>query len=260
MKTNLEDLHPQGLHENKELLYYYPNYKEEKEFIKSLRTATWEELEKYIEENYKNSNIYQIIKSPNFANEKVLHDDLMKQDVLDLAKVKFAVLNELLNTCKDQVAQLCDLIGYIVNYPDTYPVPTEEEINFEMEVLLKKYDIIIRYYLGDIEGLQIYGEAIKRLITTLNERVEDVKSVIPIMNNLETYIMFNQNKENMLTSSADKIKELLEFPLSYAQKSDESLWHEGKYYQIKHFRDLNGEEETKKFVMRLQKIMSQYDN
>ena len=253
-KNKIEGLIENGLYENNNLLNYCPNYNEEKEFLKSINTINWEEISKYIDENYKSSNIYQFEQSPNFEDGKVQDDETMKQEVKDMAKVRYVALKELFDTCKNKTIPLYDLIEYIINYPTTYPAPKEEEMNFELECLMEEYDIIVRYHLGDIDGLQIQGEAIKRLITTINQRDVEIKKLIPFINNLEGYVNFKNTKQGMIEATAEGQK-LFKFPLSYAQEKGESIWQKGRGYQVMHYRSLNGDEETKKFVMRLQKIM-----
>ena len=60
---------------------------------------------------------------------------------------------------------LCKLIDYIGHYPTTWPVPKEEEKDIEMEKLLEKYDIIVRYHLNDeLVKMQITSNDVARII------------------------------------------------------------------------------------------------
>jgi len=224
--------------EHTDLLKYCPDYEKEKAFLESVRTIPWEEIKTYVESNYVSSNIYELEGNENLRIG-IPYNVLMKYDVLALARVRYAVLNELLEKCKNQAIEICNIIDYLINYPTRYPIPLEEEKNPELEALLEKYDMIIRYYLhDDIDGLQIDGDTIKRLVKTLYERDYDIKGIIVTMSDLDGYILFKQNKSGFY-ESASYMHSLVEFPLSYAQEQGRSLVDEGRYYQSSHVNDWN---------------------
>ncbi len=119
--------------------------------------------------------------------------------------------------------QLCKLIDYIGHYPTTWPVPKEEEKNPEMEELLEKYDIIIRYHLNDeLDKMQITSDDVVRIIETLKIRMEYVNSIIRITYNNDWLFTKKGTDEENKKFFDQVIEDLNWFPLSCYQEKDKS--------------------------------------
>ena len=160
------------------ILAFYPDYYKLKTELEQLTFISKEEAEEYFESHYKDSRLYKILTDLAMAEDEIYN--LMKQNM----ELKYHHFSLLFRKAIDSIIQLCELIDYIGHYPATWPVPKEEEKNQEMEELLERYDIMIRYYLDDEPNkMQITSNDVVRVIDTLKIRLELFKSIREIVQN-----------------------------------------------------------------------------
>lgn len=231
MKERYEELkkYPNMLLDYNAILAFYPDYYKIKENLKHELFLAKRKIDKAFEKNYRSSDLYNKLKEENFSEEEIYEYTRQNKDE------KYNYLELVFNTLLSQSIDLCDLIDYIGHYPDTYPVPLEEEKNPNMEKLLEKYDIIVRYHLDDDLGeMQIQAEDIVRIIEKLEDNLGCIKQ-LKLSFKDENFInnwfciknITDEERKEMWSSTLDKIKD---FPLSESQKQGKSKREKGKHY------------------------------
>lgn len=126
-----------------EILLYYPDYYKKKIELENEGFVSKEIVDSYFEENYQQSDLYQRL-------EKLAMDEKKIYIVMKKNKdLKWALLKNVFERYVEKSIELCNLMDYIGHYPDTYPVPREEEKDTAMETLLEKYDIMVRYHASE---------------------------------------------------------------------------------------------------------------
>ncbi len=208
-----------------EILLFYPDYSKIKTKLEQLNFISKEDAEEYFENNYKNSALYKKLTSIAMAEDEIYN--FMKHNM----ELNYSQLSLLFKKSIDSVIQLCELIDYMGHYPTTWPVPKEEEKKPEMEDLLEKYDIIIRYYLNDeLDKMQITSDDVVRVIETLKLRIGYVDSITEITYNND-WLFTRKATDQKIKELVDKIIENLSyFPLSCYQEEGKSKREEGKKY------------------------------
>ncbi len=166
MRENYEKLkeNPEMLVDYNAILAFYPDYYKLKMDLMYEKFLAKRRVDNIFRKNYKKSELYKNLKNEGFTEEEVfeymLNNKDKKYDYLEL------VFNELLKSIND----LCDLIDYIGHYPNTYPSPLESEKNPEMEKLLEKYNISVKYdFEEDSDEMQIRAFDIVRIIEKLDD-------------------------------------------------------------------------------------------
>lgn len=208
-----------------EILLFYPEYFKTKNELEHLKFISKEEADEYFDNHYNSSKLYKELTSLAMAEDEIYC--LMKHNM----ELRYSQLSLMFKKAIDAVIQLCELIDYIGHYPATWPVPKEEEKNPEMEELLEKYDIIIRYYLHDeIDKMQISSDDVVRVIETLEARMGYVNSIIKITDNNDwLFTKKGSDKENKELFD-QLVEDLDRFPLSCYQEENKSNREEGKMY------------------------------
>lgn len=208
-----------------EILLFYPDYFKTKTELEQLNFISKEEANEYFENHYKSSELYKKLTSLALAEDEIYN--FMKRNM----ELKYSQLSLMFKKSITAVIQLCELIDYMGHYPATWPVPKEEEKNPEMEELLEKYDIMIRYHLNDeLDKMQITSDDVVRVIETLKARMEYVNSIIKITYNNDWLFTKKGTDEENKEFLDQVIEDLDWFPLSCYQEKDKSKREEGKMY------------------------------
>lgn len=207
-----------------DILLYYPDYYKTKIELENEKFISKEYVDEEFEKEYKNSPLYNKLVKLAMAEDEIY--EFMKHN----KDYKYNCLNRMFDGLVKYSIDLCELIDYIGHYPTTYPVPKDDEKNPKMEDLLEKYDIIVRYHLGDIDEMQIVSDDVVRIVEKLTDNLELLNS---IRKNCATNEWMFQR--NMNDSKRDKlVNEFLEsvtdFPLSHYQEQEKSHREEGKMF------------------------------
>lgn len=208
-----------------DILLFYPDYFKTKTELENIRFISKEEADKYFEENYKTSDLYNELLELEMTEEEIYN--YMNQN----KEFKYNCLSTLFSKMIRSIIELCELIDYIGHYPTTYPVPKEEEKNPSMEALLEKYDIMIRYYLSVEHGkMQVTSDDVVRIIETLKKNLSYFDTLLKLTYNNDWLLIRKVSTEELENSLRQVIEELESFPLSHYQKNGESKREEGKKY------------------------------
>lgn len=215
-----------------EILLFYPDYFKTKVLLENQEIVSKEEVDKYFEDNYKESNLYKRLVKLAMDEQEIY--ELMKQN----KDIKYENIKNIYDKARKCSINLCDLIDYIGHYPITYPVPKEEEKKPEMEQLLEKYDIIVRYYMyEDMDEMQILSDDIVRIIEKLEETLNLINITINILSNNDW--MFKRINFKSTEATQHIINEIDDFPLSTSQEQGKSHREEGKkYLRINHGKNI----------------------
>lgn len=227
MKEKYEELkkHRNQLLNYDEILLFYPDYYKTKIELERKQILSKEQAAQYFEENYKNSDLYKKLVALNMAEDEIYV--AMKQNML----VKYASLKSIYEKGIQCSIILCELIDYVGHYPTTYPVPTKDEKNEQLEQLLEKYDIIVRYHLGDVDFMQITADDIVRIIDKLEENLDFLRSSkIWFAGDYEWMFTRKTSGEEIIKFTEEAIESIEQFPLSFAQMNGKSHIEEGKSY------------------------------
>lgn len=164
-------------------------------------------------------------------------EEEIRKVVIKNATLKYdCVITGILEYCVKQSIDLCNLIEYIGKYPSTYPVPKNDEKNPEMEELMEKYDIIVRYYMNDdIDKMQLCADDLVRIVDTLNINLKTIRENINTFNKFDWLLNKKLNDKQYL-EKYNIGKTCLEFPSSFYQTNyGKSRREEGKkYIRINH--------------------------
>jgi len=208
-----------------EILLFFPDYYKTKVVLENTKFVMAEEADKYFEENYRDSALYKKLTTLAMADDEIYA--FMKHN----KDIKYNNVKLIFEKLVEFSISLCDLIDYIGHYPSTWPVPKEDEKNPEMEELLEKFDIIVRYHLDDeLDKMQISSEDVVRIIDTLKSRlisIENIKNKDLIGEWLLTRKVSDEFHNN---ETVRLIEEVEKFPLSSYQMQGKSKREEGKKY------------------------------
>ena len=226
MKERYEELKKCGniLLNYDEILLFYPDYFKTKVELENECFISKEQVDEVFEKNYRGSSLYNKLVQLAMANDEIY--EFMKHN----KDLKYASLKSIFEKLVQSSIDLCELIDYIGHYPTTYPVPKEEEKNSKMEELLEKYDITVRYYLGDINEMQIASDDAVRIIDKLHENLEMINSVKGIIASNDWLFTRQLSDEEREKDTNDIINGIDSFPLSAYQKQNQSSREEGKKY------------------------------
>ena len=207
---------------NTEILSCFPDYYKTKVLLEDEEFISKEEIDSFFEYNYKKSDLYKKLKKLAMAEEEIYAIMVQNKDN------KYFDLKNIFEALKKSAITLCELIDYIGHYPTTYPVAKEEEKNKRLEKLFEKYDIIVRYYLGDdLDSLQIVSDDLVRIIEKL---VTDL-SLLDTLREKEfekTWsLTYKKSNEQRISETQEAINRIESFPLSEYQKNNKSRRQEG---------------------------------
>ncbi len=235
MKERYEELKKCGniLLNYDEILLFYPDYFKTKVELENESFISKEQVDDIFEKNYRGSALFDKLVQLGMANNKIY--EFMKHN----KDLKYASLKSIFDKLVQSSIDLCELIDYIGHYPTTYPVPKEEEKNSKMEKLFEKYDITVRYYLGDINEMQIASDDIVRIIDKLHENLEMINSVKGIVTSNDWLFTRQLSDEEREKETNDIINAIDYFPLSAYQKQNQSSREEGKkYLKLQHGKNI----------------------
>ena len=235
MKERYEELKKCGniLLNYDEILLFYPDYFKTKVELENESFISKEQVDDIFEKNYRGSALFDKLVQLGMANNKIY--EFMKHN----KDLKYASLKSIFDKLIQSSIDLCELIDYIGHYPTTYPVPKEEEKNSKMEKLFEKYDITVRYYLGDINEMQIASDDIVRIIDKLHENLEMINSVKGIVTSNDWLFTRQLSDEEREKETNDIINAIDYFPLSAYQKQNQSSREEGKkYLKLQHGKNI----------------------
>lgn len=224
MKINLLDgIGKNNIYDYDTIIRIVPYYDEIKAYLENIRIISEQEVMEWSKNHYTNSIAYSKLK------EELLDEEEIKKQILNHTQLRYRMFQKFLSPMQNSAKECCDLIEYIGHYPTKYPVPTEEEKNTELEKLLEQYDIIVRYYAGDLTKMQIDGDTIIRTVTHLNYCLEYIKKLTASINNKDAYLKTYFTSENYKVGLEDIISKAT-FPLSSYQEEGKSRREEGKRY------------------------------
>lgn len=219
---------------NDEILLFYPDYFKTKVELENKVFISEEQVDVVFEEKYKDSDFYNKLVQLAMASDEIY--EVMKHN----KNLKYINLKSVFERLLQSSINLCELIDYIGHYPATYPVPREEEKNVQMEELLKRYDIIVRYYLDDdIDEMQIVSDDVVRIIDKLNENLKAINSIEKEIA-AGNWLFNREASDHELESAAnDILNDIDSFPLSVYQKQNQSRVEEGRYYlRLQHGKNI----------------------
>ena len=216
-----------------EILLFYPDYFKTKVELEKESFISKELVDDAFEKNYRDSALYDKLVQLAMANDEI--HDFMKHN----KNLKYASLKRVFEKLVQSSIDLCELIDYIGHYPETYPVPEEDEKNPKMEELLEKYDIIVRYYLGDIGDMQITSDDVVRIIDKLNENLEEINAIKEKIATNDWLFTRQLSDEEREKDTIEWINNIDYFPLSVYQKQNRSSREEGKQYlRLQHGKNI----------------------
>ena len=224
-----------------EILSFYPTYYKDRTHLAKDRPLM--ELEEFYE---RYTNIYidcdQFKDNYKKLREEGLSDHEATTKLLEQLDEKRVWLSDVVYDTRNSAITLLDLIDYVGNYPTTYPVPTEKELRPDMEELMDKYDISVRYFMyDDLDKMQTYGDDVVRLIETAKDRIEYFKMLKGHINDEEWMKNFvtKTKLDKLAETKEDILEQLNNFPLSSYQINGKSRREEGKTYQKRYVEDYN---------------------
>ena len=187
------------IYHNDEILRAIDYYPFIKSAIKSFTVPSWETIENFLPEKTSESS---------------------RQAVLQ----RYNVVKQMLQECQEMGINCCDLIEYIGNYPSNYPYPNKKQKDPRLEKLMQEYDIMPTYYSwDDIEGLQINGDDIIRISSTLDRSVQALVELNTKANDVFRYQYPFDEEEFVQT-----IRRRIVFPQSVYQERGKSFRNECK--------------------------------
>ena len=229
MKERYEELKKCGniLLNYDEILLFYPDYFKTKVELENESFISKEQVDDTFEKNYRDSALYDKLVQLAMANDEI--HEFMKHN----KDLKYVSLKSIFDKLIESSINLCELIDYIGHYPTTYPVPKEEEKNPKMEELFEKYDVTVRYYLGDINEMQITSDDVVRIIEKLHENLEMINSIKEIIASNDWLFTRQLSDEKREKDTNDIINGIDSFPLSACQKQNQtSREEENKYLRL----------------------------
>lgn len=185
-----------------------------------------EEIDKAFEADYKKSDYYKLLLSLPFGDEQENHDIVAR-----IKDRRYKHLKLIFEEAVKANVKLCELIDYIGHYPETYPVPKEEEKKPEFEKVLDKYDISVRYYAhDDIDYMQISSNDIVRIIDKINSNFNIMDKAKN--KTIEEYVI-DVDDDTLEECRKDIFEEIHAFPRSLNQEVGKSKREEDRMYQIR---------------------------
>ena len=185
------------IYHNDEILRAIDYYPFVKSAIKSFTVPSWETIENFLPEKTSESS---------------------RQAVLQ----RYNVVKQMFQECQEMGINCCDLIEYIGNYPSNYPYPNKKQKDPRLEKLMQEYDIMPTYYSwDDIEGLQINGDDIIRISSTLDRSVQALVELNTKANDVFGY-QYSFDEEEFVQT----IRRRIAFPQSAYQERGKSFRNE----------------------------------
>lgn len=182
------------IYNNDEILRAIDYYPFAKLAIKSFTIPSWETVE-------------------SFLPDKI--SEAQKQSVHH----RYDVVHQMFQECQEMGINCCDLVEYIGNYPTNYPFPNGQKKDPKLEQLLQEYDMMPTYYTwDDIEGLQINGDDIARISSTLDRSIKALVEVNTKANDVFGYQYPFDEEEFVRT-----IRSRIAFPQSVYQERGKSF-------------------------------------
>lgn len=186
-----------------------------------------EEIDKEFEKYYKKSDYYTLLLDIPFGNEQEHHDI-----VANIKDRRYEHLKLIFEEALRTNIKLCELIDYIGHYPETFPVPKEEEKKPEFEKMLDEYDISVRYYAhDDIDYMQISSNDIIRIIDKINSNFKIMEKAKN--KTIEEYCMDYPDEDTLAECRKDIFEDIHAFPRSLNQELGKSKREEDRMYQIR---------------------------
>lgn len=217
-----------------EILSFYPDYYKTKIELENTKFISKEEVDKNFEENYKTSGLYMKLTELAMAEDEIYAFMKYNKDF------KYNNLKSIFEKLVSSCIKLCELIDYIGHYPTTYPVPSEEEKNPEMEELLERYDIIVRYHLNDdLDKMQITSSDVVRIIEKLKTNLQNIQTLKDKMSDGNWMFRRKISEEKSIEITSQILSEIENFPLSDYQENGKSKREEGKMYlRLQHGKNI----------------------
>lgn len=216
-----------------EILLFFP-YMEHLIKLKEKHFISKEKIDELFEKGYKDSEFYKYLK------ELAVDENTIYETMKENKDIKYACLKQMYDALLNVCINLCNLIYYIGNYPSTWPVPKENEKNKELENLLEKYDIIVRYSAhDDIDKMYLVSDDVVRIIETLKERLNTLDKMDKKQETDEWIFTRKKSKDDLIEGVDIFIDRINSFPLSEYQKRGKSRVEEGKHYlRMQHGDDI----------------------
>lgn len=217
-----------------EILIFYPDYYKTKIELENMKFLEQEAADQYFEKNYKKSKLYKKLVELAMSEDEIY--DYMKHN----KDLKYSSVKALFEVLVNSTINLCKLIDYIGHYPTTWPVPKEEEKDTQMEELLEKYDIMVRYHLNDeLDKMQITSNDIVRIVDKLQENLDKIDSIKRKTTTNNWLLKRNLSDEKRIEFGEKLISEIEKFPLSNYQEKGKSKRKEGKkYLRLQHGKNI----------------------
>ena len=217
-----------------EILSFYPDYYKIKLELENTRFLDQKEADAYFEENYKKSNLYKKLVALDMAEDEIY--DYMQHN----KDAKYRNIKSLFESLVNSTINLCKLVDYICHYPKTWPVPREEEKDPAMEELLEKYDIIVRYYLGDdMDKMKITSDDVIRIVDKINKNLYKLCYLKEELKTNDWLLSRKIPDEEQSKITKSLISEIEKFPLSRYQENGKSQREEGKYFlRVQHGKNI----------------------
>lgn len=151
------------IYNNDEILKAVNYYSFAKTAIQGFGMPTWETVEEFL-------------------------PDTITDEEKEIIHHRYNIIHQTFGECQAMGINCCDLVEYIGNYPTNYPYPNMRKINPKLEKLMQDYDIMPIYYTwDDIDGLQINGDDIKRISSTLDRSIRTLVDVSTRANDVFRY-------------------------------------------------------------------------
>lgn len=207
-----------------DILLFYPDYFKTKIELEKKKFIPKAQIDKAFDRDYRNSILYK----------KLVDLAMDEKDIYKFMShnkdIRYKIFKSIFDKLIQFSIELCQLIDYIGHYPTTFPVPREEEKNPKMEELLEKYDIIVRYYSGDIDEMQITSEDVVRIIEKLETNLCLIQAYEREASTNGWLFRREATDEKIEEYTETLIREMVEFPLSDYQKQQKSKREEGKHF------------------------------
>lgn len=205
------------------ILLFYPEYNNTKNELEKESFISKESVDEIFNQNYKTSDL---------ANKLVkltLTDDEIYNAMNRNKEIKYINIKNIFDRTIKSSIELCKLIDYIGHYPNTHPIPNEEEKNKEMEELFEKYDIVVRYHLDDdFDKMQIDSDDIVRIIEKLKESLDLIYEIKEMLKTNDW--LFKLNYKGFLDDVQGILNHIDSFPLSRYQEENKSKREEARKY------------------------------
>ena len=196
-----------------EILLFYPDYYKLKVKLEKEEFIPEEEVDERFNENYKNSDFYKEL-----VKLKMAEDDIDMYMGFN-KDIKYLNLKRIFDEYVNYSIRLCDLIDYIGHYPSTN-AELKEEVNKEMDELIKNYNILVSCSVDDDFETKIIAGDVVRIIDTLTENINMIK-LIKNRANENDWLFTKQTEEEKNMDVV--IENINKFPESNYQSEEEKL-------------------------------------